>query len=151
MTLELAEAGRQLQYIKVTNPENPREFLYVESNYLEALKREIGLSEGDETLGDFFGNLWNGVKGAVGGLITSGGNPLGAISGAIVGFTQNNAKKPTAAVSQNAQGQSVMTVTAPGNLTPAVIAPPPAPQKTDFTPIYISLAALAGLYLVTKK
>lgn len=150
MTLELAETGKQLQYIKVTNPDNPREFLYVESNYLEALKRELGLSDGDNQLGNIFGDIWSGVKGAVGGFIGSGGNPLGAISGAIVGFSKNSAGKPTAAVSQNAQGQSVLTVTAPGNLTPAVIAPPPAPPKTDYTPVFISLAALAGLYAISK-
>jgi len=150
MTLELAEGaeGTKQVYVKVTNPNNPNEFLYVESRYLDALKRELSLNENDETLSGFFGDLWNGVKGAVGGFIMSGGNPLGAVSGAITGFSKNKNNKPTAAVSTSANGQNTLTITAPGNVTPAVIAPPPV-EKKDNTIMYLGFGLL-GLLAVNQ-
>ena len=50
---------------------------------------------GGMPMGDpgFFGDLWGGIKGAVGGLVTGG--PLRAIGGAIGGFTGAGQTQPT--------------------------------------------------------
>jgi hypothetical protein len=50
-----------------------------------------GMPAGDP---GFFGDLWGGIKGAVGGLVTGG--PLGAVGGAVTGFMGGSKTGPSA-------------------------------------------------------
>jgi len=148
MLLELRDSAPKLktmqaQYTKVSNPANPREFVYVENSVLAHLTSKI---EGDGMSG-FFGDLWNGVKGAVGGFVTGG--VVGAVTGAVGGVIQG--KAPKVAVSRQANaGTASLTLTAPTGAVPAVVqAAGPPPAAKDNTPLYIGLA-VAGLVLLTK-
>lgn len=142
-TLELrdGEETKKVGYVKVTNPSNPNEFVYVEQNLYTAIVKELG----NQGLSGFFDNLWGAVKGAVGGLVTGG--PIAAIGGAIVGFSSGSNKKPTVAISPQANGQQQLTVTAPSQaLVPATM----YPQPQDNTLMYVSIAALAAIFLMKK-
>jgi hypothetical protein len=148
MTLELREPAPQptklkVKYVKVTNPDNAKEFIYVESNLYKHL--EARASQG---LNSFFGNLWRGAVGAVGGFVTGG--PLGAVGGAIQGYTKG--ATPKAAISTNAAaGTGTITVTAPAAQVPAAVQPPWYKETTtDNTMLYVGLAALAAVALSKK-
>lgn len=150
MTLELRDAAPspaptalKVQYVKVTNPDNPREFVYVEKNFLDALKREAG-----DGMSGFFNTVWNGIKGAVGGFVTGG--PIGAIAGAAAAVITPSSTPQVAVSTQAAAGTATISVTKPANqLTPAVVQPPPADDKNkkDNTMLYIGLAAAGALLL----
>lgn len=154
MTLELragapVPAIKKLQYIKVTNPDNPKEFAYVEKNLYDHLAKEA--SQG---MNSFFGSLWNGVKGAVGGFVTGG--PLGAVAGAVAGFTSpTKLPNPQVAISSAANGASTISITQPTSApVPAVVQPKPGMNpddgKKDNTLLYVGLGA-AALLLLRKK
>lgn len=131
-------------YSKVTNPENPKEFVYVETSLLNEMKRQLR-QDGD--MNGFFGDLWNGVKGAVGGFVASGGNPLGAVSGAISGVKAGKAPKIAVSSSANS-GQASLTLTTAAGAAPAVVQP--YPEKKDNTILYVGLG-LAGVMLLTSS
>jgi len=151
MTLELRDNApapqiKKLQYIKVSNPDNPKEFAYVEKNLYDHLAREAG-----DGMSGFFDSLWSGVKGAVGGFVTGG--PVGAIAGAIGGFVKP-AAAPKVAVSTNANaGTATIAVSQPvGQAAPAIIQPTWYTQEKpkDNTLLYVGLAAV-GAMLLTRR
>ena len=77
----------------------------------ERAMQQMGAARGDP---GFFGSLFRGIKGAVGGLISGG--PLGAIGGAVRGLTQ----------AQQAQGGPLVLPPTPGGrivVTPGAILP----------------------------
>lgn len=138
-TLELrdGETKKKVEYVKVVNPNNPKEFIYCEANLFNSI-----VAGADEGLSGFWDKVWGGVKGAVGGLVTGG--PIGAIGGAVVGFTQTSTKKPAVAVSPQANGQQQLTITAPSQaLVPATVLPP----KQDNTLLYLSLGTVGALLI----
>lgn len=114
--LELREGNNQalkLTYIRVNNPANPKQFIYVERGVYAQIIDAI--NQGG--LSSFLEDLWNGVKTVVGGTIST------VVGGVISGVTGRPMGGPVA-TSPQANGQPQITVNAtPGGQYPAAILP----------------------------
>lgn len=138
-TLELREGKNentmQLEYVKVTNPANPNQFIYVEKNVYAHLVDQI--NQGG--LSSFLGDLWKGVQTVVGGIIST------TVGGVISGVTGRPvAGSPTVATSPQANGQPTIVVTGQGGQQyPATI----LPQK-DNTILWVGGGLLIGAILM---
>jgi hypothetical protein len=143
-TLELRDPSTMnmnLKYVKVTNPENEKEFIYVEENVLNTI-----LSQMDTGLSGFFGDLWNTVKTVASGVVKTGTELVGtAVKGVITGFVGGGVSGTPSATSTQANGQPTILISNPaGSPAPAAIAPA-APSNA---PLYIGLAAAAAIGFV---
>lgn len=132
-TLELREGGSvTLDYIKVTNPNNPNEFIYVEKGVYSQIVQQLNRGG----LSSFLGDLWNGVKTVVGGTIST------VVGGVISGVTGR--PMGGVATSPQANGQPGITVQiGPGQTAPAAI----LPEKNNNTLLYVLGGVLAAKLL----
>jgi len=135
-TLELREGNGKIavEYVKVTNPENQSQFVYVQKDIYAEIVRQISR----DGLGGFFGDLWNGVMTVVGGTIKT---VVGGVIGGITGHVPGSG----VATSPSANGQPGITVyTNPGSQVPAAI----LPGQNQNSILTIGAIVLGGIVLL---